>query len=442
MVQTTRLRSPSGDRSTRPILTPTAMNDSPHLQLPTIEPPVRPPSATAPLAGSSASGIARADVAAPTLIQPLGSDGAPRSTPPATSGRGGRIARTGIAFVAGAALVAGGFGVAQLTENDPDATDASVVEVSAPTSETAQSEAEGAGPSSSATPPPLAGELEPAAFVAQLLGPSVVQVETNVGLGSGVVFRDGLVMTNHHVIAASSQIQIRTSDGRTFETTLVGSDARNDIAVLRVAEGANLPVAQLSPDAPVVGQFTVAIGSPFQLQQTVTSGIVSALNRPVPNQVGGYNAMLQTDTAINPGNSGGALADRAGRVIGINTSIRTDGTSNSNVGIGFAVPIATALDVADRILAGDNLNPGVLGVSGSALDGEVGVLVDDVTSGGAAEEAGLLSGDRILTVNGAPVTSFDELAGLVQSNFSGDTVELIVERAGELEPVTLSAILD
>ncbi len=348
----------------------------------------------------------------------------------------------GVAFVAGAALVAGGFGVAQLTQDDLATTDAPVVEVSAPPSESAQSEDAGAGPSSSASPPPVAGELEPAAFVAQILGPSVVQVETDLGLGSGVVFRDGLVMTNQHVIADSSQIQIRTSDGRTFETTLVGSDARNDIAVLRVADGANLPVAQLSPDAPVVGQFTVAIGSPFQLQQTVTSGIVSALNRPVPNQVGGYNAMLQTDTAINPGNSGGALADRAGRVIGINTSIRTDGTSNSNVGIGFAVPISTALNVADRILAGEALDPGVLGVSGSTRDGQVGVLVEEVTSGGAAEAAGLQSGDRILTVNGAPVTTFDELAGLVQSNFSGDTVELVVERDGQSEPIILTAVLN
>lgn len=348
----------------------------------------------------------------------------------------------GIAFVAGAALVAGGFGLASVTQNDPDTTDAPVVEVSAPVFDPAQSESSGAGQSSSTTVPPLVEELEPAAFVAQILGPSVVQVETNVGLGSGVVFRDGLVMTNQHVIAAASQIQIRTSDGRTFETTLVGSDARNDIAVLQVEDGAGLPVAQLSTDDPVVGQFAVAIGSPFQLQQTVTSGIVSALNRPVPNQAGGFNAMLQTDTAINPGNSGGALADRAGRVIGINTSIRTDGTSNSNVGIGFAVPIATALNVADRILAGDSLDPGVLGVAGSTQDGEVGVLVDEVTAGGAAEAAGLLSGDRILTVNGAPVTSFDELAGLVQSYFSADEVELVIERSGEDQPVTLVAVLN
>lgn len=416
------------------------MNDSSNPQLPNIEPPVRPPSAAA-RPSTMAGGVALADVEAPTLVQPLGAASA-QATPPASSGRGGRIARMGVAFVAGAALVAGGFGVAQLTQDDLATTDAPVVEVSAPPSESAQSEDAGAGPSSSASPPPVAGELEPAAFVAQILGPSVVQVETDLGLGSGVVFRDGLVMTNQHVIADSSQIQIRTSDGRTFETTLVGSDARNDIAVLRVADGANLPVAQLSPDAPVVGQFTVAIGSPFQLQQTVTSGIVSALNRPVPNQVGGYNAMLQTDTAINPGNSGGALADRAGRVIGINTSIRTDGTSNSNVGIGFAVPISTALNVADRILAGEALDPGVLGVSGSTRDGQVGVLVEEVTSGGAAEAAGLQSGDRILTVNGAPVTTFDELAGLVQSNFSGDTVELVVERDGQSEPIILTAVLN
>lgn len=408
--------------------------------LPTIEPPTRPPS----IAGRPDVGTAFAAVDEPVLLQapaPVPSPSSPRSSN--REGRGGRMARVGVAFVAGAGLVAGGFGVAQLSTDD-DAATPPVIEVSAPSAASGQAQSDelGAAESSPLVIPPADGELDPAAFVAQVLGPSVVQIETNIGLGSGVVFDDGLVMTNHHVIDGASQIQIRTSDGRTFESTLVGSDSRNDIAVLSVSDGAGLPVAELSSDAPVVGQFTVAIGSPFQLQQTVTAGIVSALNRPVPNQAGGYNAMLQTDTAINPGNSGGALADRSGRVIGINTSIRTDGTSNSNVGIGFAVPIETALNVAERILDGETLEPGVLGVSGATQDGQVGVLISDVTAGGAAQAAGLQSGDRILTVNGAPVSSFDELAGLIQSHFSGELVEIVVERAGDETPVTIAATLD
>jgi putative serine protease PepD len=276
------------------------------------------------------------------------------------------------------------------------------------------------------------------AAVAALLGPSVVQVETNLGLGSGVVYDDGFVLTNHHVIANASTFAVRTADGRRIEARLVGSDPRNDIAVLEVGADQGLPVAELGLDRGlVVGETAVAIGSPFQLQQTVTAGIVSALNRPVPNNNGGVSAMIQTDAPINPGNSGGALADINGRVVGINTSIRTDGSSNSNVGIGFAVPIEVAVDVASRIRTDESLEPGVLGVqAAAAADDEIGVELGVVTPGSAADAAGLRAGDRILTIDDAPVTEFTELAGLVQSRFRGDVIELLVERDGERQVVT------
>ena len=188
------------------------------------------------------------------------------------------------------------------------------------------------------------------------------------------------------------------------------------------------------------GQLTVAIGSPFQLQQTVTAGIVSSVNRPVPNVEGGVSAMIQTDAPINPGNSGGALANRNGELIGINASIRTDGTGNSNVGIGFAIPIDTAVEVAQRIVNGDSLDRGVLGVSsGGTQDLDVGVPISEVTAGSGADLGGIEVDDRILTIDGVPVSNIGELTGLVQSHFSGDVVELEILRG--TDSITLEATL-
>lgn len=351
----------------------------------------------------------------------------------------GSTKKIAAAFLAGAVVTGVGFGIGRLTvEPTPTPTSPAIVDTASPA---APAITDDAGSAPSSTVPVVPASSNPAAAVAQSLGPSVVQIETNLGLGSGVVYAEGLIITNHHVIDNASAIQVRSDDGRAFEAELVGSDARNDIAVLAVGDATGLPVAELGVGELQVGQTAIAIGSPFQLQQTVTAGIVSALDRPVPNSSGGFTAMIQTDTAINPGNSGGALADRDGRVIGINTSIRTDGTSNGNVGIGFAVPITTALDVAERIVAGDSLDPGVLGISGGAEDDQIGVPIGEVTAGGGAAEAGIQVGDRILTVNGAPVSSFQELAGLIQSSFSGDTIELLVQRDGQSDPLTVTATL-
>ncbi len=361
---------------------------------------------------------------------------------PATSS--GSPKKIAAAFLAGAVVTGAGFGLGRFTA-DPAPTDATSVDgrssAFADDSVTADGDSTAVDGDADAGPRIDQVSGNPAAIVAQTLGPSVVQIETNLGLGSGVVYADGMILTNDHVISGASQIQVRSDDGRAFVAELVGSDPRNDIAVLSVGADAALPVATLADGDLQVGQTAIAIGSPFQLQQTVTAGIVSALDRPVPNDVGGFDAMIQTDTAINPGNSGGALADRDGRVIGINTSIRTDGTSNGNVGIGFAVPISTALDVANRIVSGEPLEPGVLGISGGGADDEVGVLVNEVTPGSGASHAGIQVGDRILTIDGAPVSSFAELAGLVQSSFSGDAVELVVLRGSASDPLSVVATL-
>ena len=334
-----------------------------------------------------------------------------------------------VAFVAGGTLAASGFAIGAL-----DRTGTPTLESSPATPVVSP-----ATPSSpaSTTPPstlplPEDGQVESAQLVSQLLGPSVVQITTSTGIGSGVIYGDGLIITNHHVIAGATDITIQLNDGRHFPATVVGSDPNVDIAVMSVGEGLGLPIAALATgEKAQVGQTAIAIGSPFSLQQTVTEGIVSAVDRPIPSGEY-YTAMIQTDAPINPGNSGGALADRFGRVIGINTAIQTGGVSNSNAGVGFAIPIDTVISVAEHIVAGEPIEPGFLGVRGDvSSDGSAGVEVTEVTPGSAAETAGLQVGDRILSIDGAPVSQFDELAGLVVARQPGDVVVLDVVRGGE-----------
>lgn len=340
--------------------------------------------------------------------------------------------RTGLrmlaAFVAGGVVAGGSFSAGQYFSDDGSA---------ASSAEATTVSTEAAGSSESAPDiiltPPDPDVTEPAEYVAAVLGPSIVQVETELGVGSGIVFADNRVITNHHVIADAVAIRVRTSDGRTIEATLVGSDPQVDVAVLDLGEDSGLPVATLAlEDEPQVGQSVFAIGSPFQLQQSITAGIVSALNRPVSNGEG-INAMIQSDTSINPGNSGGALADRSGRVIGINTSIRTDGVVQGSVGISFSIPIDTAMRVATRIINGESLEPGFLGVGNAQVSetGEGGVLIGEVIAGSGAEAAGVQVGDRLIRINGSPVTSLSELAGLVRASFPGDSVTLEFVRGEE-----------
>jgi putative serine protease PepD len=189
-----------------------------------------------------------------------------------------------------------------------------------------------------------AGSTEAAA---QGILPSVVQVRTRQGSGSGVVMDDqGHVLTNHHVVAGSSTVSLLLSTGRRVNADVIGSNRDNDIAVLRARSG-DLPAARLGLSADLrIGQSVIAIGSPLGLTGTVTSGVVSALDRR-----GTAESMIQTDASINPGNSGGPLVDLEGRVVGINTSIATlGGRGSGNIGIGFAVPIDRAAEVARQIL--------------------------------------------------------------------------------------------
>jgi putative serine protease PepD len=289
------------------------------------------------------------------------------------------------------------------------------------------------------SPPVESGVDEPVAAVAEAVSPAVVQIETGVGLGSGVVFsEDGLVLTNAHVVGDSSEVTVRFADGSSTDGSVLGADTSTDVAVVEIDPDAVIGVAQLALDNEVkVGQLAVAIGSPFGLDQTVTSGIISAADRPYPNSeivVG----MLQTDAPINSGNSGGALVNRNGQVIGINTAIFSN--SGDNSGIGFAIPVGVAHNQAQKIIKGESLDTGFLGIEGEAPpNGESGVLIQAVTDGSAAQDAGLDVGDIIVTVDGEELTDIGDLAATISTYSPGEEVELEVSRDGKVSKV--SAVL-
>lgn len=272
---------------------------------------------------------------------------------------------------------------------------------------------------------------EPIAYVAATVGPSVVQIETSGGLGSGVAYDTDLFITNAHVVGNASTVTVRDSNGTAVKGQVLGADTGTDIAVVR-ASGLQAPAAKLAIEKPKVGQLAVAVGSPYGLEQTVTSGIVSAVNRPVPNDRSLVINMIQTDASINPGNSGGALANRNGEIMGINSSIYSQ--TGENTGIGFAIPIATAKRIADQLAAGETVARAGLGLSGPSTTptGGAGAYVQSVTSGGAADKAGIRSGDLIVAVDGVAIRGFDELRGMASGYSPGDTVVVEVNRDGQV----------
>ncbi|MBX3314880.1 MAG: trypsin-like peptidase domain-containing protein [Actinobacteria bacterium] len=295
----------------------------------------------------------------------------------------------------------------------------------------------------STVPGPVdADATEPAAAVAAALAPAVVQIETQAGLGSGFIYDEsGLILTAGHVVDGSTAVQVRLADGRLVDGKVLGSDDATDVAVVSIEGVDDLTVATLATGVDLqVGQMAIAIGSPFGLDQSVTAGIVSALGRTTETP-GGAIPAIQTDAPINSGNSGGALADRQGRVIGINDSIITGSQSSTgNVGIGFAIPIDIAKVVADRIVAGESTVGGYLGVRGTDATGDQsGSIIASVESGSPADEAGLQEGDLVTAVDGERVSSMIDLVAQISTNRPGDHVTLTVQRDGKsIEvPVTL-----
>ncbi|MEU4287467.1 trypsin-like peptidase domain-containing protein [Kribbella sp. NPDC026596] len=287
--------------------------------------------------------------------------------------------------------------------------------------------------------------------------PSVVKiaVATSQGAatGSGIVIsKDGLIVTNNHVVAGAGQgatITVMLNDGRTVPATVKGTDPLTDLAVIH-AEATDLTPATLGQSGKLaVGQGVVAIGSPFGLEATVTSGIVSALNRPVTSGDEQQDSTtvfpaIQTDAAINPGNSGGALIDLAGQVVGINSAIKTAGGSGQseggNIGLGFAIPIDQAKPIIDELVAKGKATHARLGVQvgdAQASDGLTnGARLGEVTSGGAADKAGLQSGDVVTTVDGKAIASGDALVAAVRSHRPGDEVKVTFTRDGKTQTVT------
>lgn len=271
------------------------------------------------------------------------------------------------------------------------------------------------------------------------------------GLGSGVIIDadNGYVVTNNHVIDGASEILVTLKDGEQFDAEVIGTDANSDIALLKIKDGENLTEIEIGSSADLrVGDFVVAIGNPFGLGQTVTSGIVSALGRSGLG-IEEIENFIQTDAAINSGNSGGALVTLDGKLIGINTAIL--GPNGGNIGIGFAIPSDMMEALVQQLIEFGEVRRGVLGVRGNDLTADIaealnldanqGAFIAEVLPESAAAEAGLQSGDVIIAVNGEKIRNFADLSARVKTLGVGKPFDVTVLRDGDERTfaVTLSA---
>lgn len=299
--------------------------------------------------------------------------------------------------------------------------------------------------------------------VAAAVLPAVVSIEVDTPRGSAegsgsIISADGYVLTNHHVIAGAetpgSEVQVTLNDGSRHSAQFVASDVNTDVGVLKIDDVHDLPVMQFgNSDELRVGQEVVAVGSPLGLSATVTSGIVSALNRPVrASQGGGESSLMdgiQTDAAINPGNSGGPLVDRNGKLIGMNSAIASlssgdmsQGGQGGSIGLGFAIPSNFAKRVADQLIEKGEATQPMLGVRVSVMQSlSGGAVVAGVEPDSPGEKAGLKPGDVIPRLNDRPIDSADALIAATRSKAFGETVTLQVQREGESEPVPVEVTL-
>lgn len=298
--------------------------------------------------------------------------------------------------------------------------------------------------------------------VAQSVLPSVVSIQVASMMGGeegsgAIISSDGLVLTNAHVAGdRNSQLQVTLNDGSTHPADLVGADAATDIAVIKIRDVKDLPAISFGDSDQVhVGQSVIAIGSPLGLSSTVTTGIVSALDRPVrASAAGGESSLIdaiQTDAAINPGNSGGPLVDMSGNLIGMNSVIASlsSGTDQAgSIGLGFAIPSSFAKRVADQLVREGKATQPMLGVSvlrddlGVAPQTSVkGAVISGVNPGGPAERAGLKEGDVVTKLNDRLIDSSDSLIAAVRSHDFGETVTLEVLSQGDSEPHSVEVTL-
>src|SRR4051794_12664734 len=289
------------------------------------------------------------------------------------------------------------------------------------------------------------------------------QQQRSTATGSGfLIDNDGHILTNAHVVQGAKHVDVQLGDGDTQAAQIVGTDPSSDIALLKVDNTNGVDPLPLGDSSKVqVGDPVVAIGNPFALDRTVTSGIVSALQRQIQAPNGfSISDVIQTDAAINPGNSGGPLIDGAGEVIGINSQIESQ--SGGNEGVGFAVPIKTAADVASQLENGGQVHQAYLGISGGDITPEIahalnlpvtqGVLIERVLSGGPADDAGIkgatgqatisgqtfpVGGDIITKVDGKPIGGMDDVISAVNAHDPGDDITMTIFSGGQQKDVTV-----
>jgi S1-C subfamily serine protease len=343
-----------------------------------------------------------------------------------------------------------------------------------PTSATTETVATTGGTGASATTV-VGGEglVSPAAEVARVLGPSVVNIKCTGQVsvpdyfqipgqqqyrtwgGSGVIYStDGKIITNNHVVTGDSttpatDIEVTLVTGEQLKATVVGTDSLTDLAVIKVDAGFDLPAAVFATELPVLGEYVVALGSPDGFENSVNLGIVSGLNRTVPVQgavgVTLYTETIQTDAGISSGNSGGALANVRGQVVGI-TSVAVQSVQVEN--IGFAIPSSQVVRVADEIIATGKATHAYLGVSTRTVDESLqqqfglsrssGLLVASLAADGPAAKAGIKQGDIIVKVGDREMAESNDLLAAIRDNKPGDKVEVTVDRKGETKVITVT----
>ncbi len=313
------------------------------------------------------------------------------------------------------------------------------------------------------------GLASPAQAVATILGPSVVNIAVSStssqgtfgqseyeAEGSGVIYTsDGMIVTNNHMATDQygdlvEKIEVTLATGEKLPATVVGTDPLTDLAIMKVDAGRELPAATFVTEQPNVGEYAVAIGSPLGYENSVTLGIVSAVNRNIDimsetGQVMTYTNLIQTDTPISPGNSGGALANAAGQVIGINQAKVSSSEAES---IGFAIPSAIVTKVADEIISTGKATHAYIGVGTQTVTAELqqqfglsrssGILVAEVTQGGPADSAGIQQGDIIVKVDDKEMAESSDLLVAIRDRKPGDQVEVTIDRDGTVSTVTVT----
>ena len=252
-----------------------------------------------------------------------------------------------------------------------------------------------------------------------------------VGTGSGVVISsDGYIVTNNHVIAGASELEITLNNRKKYKAQLIGADKENDIALLKIDAGIDLPyIPFANSDNIKVGEWVLAVGNPYNLTSTVTAGIVSAKGRDLEGN-SAIDSFIQTDAAVNPGNSGGALVNTRGELVGINTAISS--RTGSFIGYSFAVPSNIAKKIVDDLLEFGSVQEAILGINVDSSDINIeGVKIGELSKGSGAEQSGLKSGDVIMKVNNVKISKFSELRGQLTAKRPGEYVNITVDRDGE-----------